>query len=104
MREASKRAADAERAYRVALAKRITELHADGAAWSVCADLARGDKTVADLRYARDVAEGIREATVQAAWRLSADRRTVESLTAWSKGIALQTGDVPDDRLAWSGR
>jgi hypothetical protein len=38
-------------------------------------DLAKGDKHVADLRFKRDVAEGIREAAVSALWRHTADRR-----------------------------
>ncbi|HET6867716.1 MAG TPA: hypothetical protein VFH80_17490, partial [Solirubrobacteraceae bacterium] len=60
MRQAFEDAANAERAYRVALAKKIVELHAGGAAWTVCQDLARGDQSVADLRYRRDVAEGVK--------------------------------------------
>ncbi len=80
--------AAAERAYRVALASRIVELHAEGAAWTVCQDLARGDRAVADLRYRRDVAEGVREAASSATWRLTADRKDLAALVDWSKRVA----------------
>lgn len=102
LREAATDLAAKERAYRVALAETITRFRADGHAATVCADLARGDKRVADLRWARDVAQGVLDAAGQAAWRLSADRRTIEALTRWSMGVALKTDDVPDARLAWS--
>lgn len=84
VKEAVKTAAHAEKAYRVALAKKITELRAEGAAATTAADLARGDEHVATLRFHRDVAEGVKEATVQAGWRASADRRDAEALATWS--------------------
>lgn len=92
LREAYRASAEAEQSYRKALATRITELHADGAAWTVCADLARGDENVAKLRYDRDVAEGVKEAALQAAWRHSADRRDVGRFCDWSARIDLASG------------
>jgi hypothetical protein len=77
-----------ERAYRLALALKITELKAGGVAWSSTADLARGDKDVADLKYHRDVAEGVREAMAQAVFRHTANRRELEQLIAWSMRVA----------------
>lgn len=99
LREAVKTAAHAEEAYRRALAEKITTLRADGAAATTVADLARGDDTVARLRRARDIAEGVKEATVQAGWRASADRRDAQSLTAWSMRVDLRDdaeGDTVD--------
>lgn len=87
-REAYKDAAAKEKAYRVALARRITELHGEGAAWTVCQDLARGDERVAHLRYERDVAEGVKEAAQSATWRLTADRKDLAALVAWSMRVA----------------
>lgn len=104
VRRAYGAAAEAEKAYRLALARKITEFRAEGMAATLCADLARGDEHVARLRMARDVAEGVREAAQQAGWRLNSDRKSIESLTAWARGVALRTDDVADDRLAWSGR
>src|SRR5690349_2910005 len=68
----------AEEAYRVALAEAIVSAHAEGKAWTVCGDIARGDRRVAQLRRERDIAEGVRDAAVQAAWRRSADRRDTD--------------------------
>jgi len=87
-RKAFENAASAERAYRVALAQKIVELHADGAAWTVCQDLARGDKTVAGLRYLRDVAEGVKEAAQTSTWRHTADRKDLSKLVDWSMRVA----------------
>ena len=97
-RHAFEEHAAAERAYRVALAKRIVELHGEGAAWTVCQDLARGDRTVADLRYRRDVAEGVREAAQSATWRMTADRRDLSKLVDWSMRVA------PDGQFESMGR
>jgi hypothetical protein len=99
MKEASKDFAIAERNYRVALARKIIELHDGGTAWSVCADVARGDVEVARLRMLRDVAEGVREAAGQAAWRRTADRKDTQAFVAWSMRRDLAE-DPPQPR--WS--
>jgi hypothetical protein len=91
--------ARAERAYRMALATRILELHADGIAWTVTADIARGDKKVADLRYHRDVAEGVKEAAQSATWRLTADRKDLAALIDWSKRVS-PDGQYDEPRAA----
>lgn len=84
LRAASEKLAEAERAYRVALARKIIEVHADGSAWTVAQDLARGDDKVADLRYLRDVAKGVFEATQTASWRHTANRKDCLALIEWS--------------------
>jgi hypothetical protein len=89
-----------EEAYRVALAEAIVRLHADGTAWSSCGDIARGDKRVASLRRERDIAEGVRDAAVQAAWRRSADRRDTERFTEWSMRRDLAEGNGMAQRRA----
>lgn len=104
LRDAAADLAAKERAYRVALAQTITRFRADGHAATVCADLARGERQVADLRYARDVAQGVLDAAQQAAWRLTADRRTVDGLTRWSMGRELAEHGQPDARLSWTDR
>lgn len=97
IREAFSKLAAAEQSYRKALAVKITELHADGVAWSVCADLARGDEKVARLRMERDIAEGVREAAVQASWRRAADRKDIGRLIEWSARRDVAAGvDVED--------
>ena len=87
--------ARAERAYRQALAEEILKLKADGAAMTVAQDLARGTKHVADLRYQRDIAAGIKEAAAQAIWRHAADRRELEQLVDWSRRVS-PDGQTPE--------
>lgn len=86
--EASDDAAEKERVYRVALAKKILEAHADGVAWTVAQDIARGDSKVAQLRYERDVARGVAEVAEQRAWRHTADRKDMNEFIQWSRIVA----------------
>jgi len=97
MREAARDFAVAEEKYRVALAKKIVELHDDGVAWSACADLARGDTVVAQLRRQRDISEGVREACVHAAWRRAADRKDTQRFIDYSfRREFAETGPEPE--------
>ena len=100
-RRAHAQYAEAERAYREALAKEITRLRANSVPVTVAADLARGDEHVAKLRYQRDVAEGIVEAAKQSGWRLQANRRDGHEFIDWSKrrDLAENGGGSPQ----WSG-
>lgn len=84
--------AEAERAYRKALAQKITELRAEGKPATLAADLARGDEHVANLRYRRDIAEGIVEAAKQSGWRHQANRRDGLEFIDWSKRRDLAEG------------
>lgn len=109
MREAYTALAEAERSYRVALAKERTRQHAEnGVAWTATDDVARGEKHVADLRYARDIAKGVAEAASSALWRHTADRRDVTQFIRWSlqRELAEAGGDVrePDGELTTFGR
>jgi hypothetical protein len=105
MRAAARDAAVKDEQYRVALAKEIVRQHADeGVSWSTAPDLARGNELVARLRRDRDIAEGVREALVQAAWRAAADRKDAQRFSDWSMRQQLADGSIGDDkRLAWSG-
>lgn len=103
MREASIRFAEAEEAYRKALALAIVRKHdADGVAWTVAPDLARGNDLVARLRRDRDIAEGVREASQQAAWRRAADRKDAQRFADWSQRREAAEHGQPDDRIAWT--
>jgi hypothetical protein len=105
MRAAARDFAVAEEAYRIALAKEIVRQHAEeGVAWTVAPDLARGDKTVAKLRRERDIAEGVREAVTQAAWRASADRKDAQRFADYSLRRDLQESGGGGDTtgLAWA--
>ena len=96
--EASRKLAQAERSYRVALAKAIVTAHEAGIAWTVCPDIARGDEDVARLRYERDIAAGVVDALEQSGWRHAADRKDLARLISWSERTA------PDGQSAWQGR
>ncbi len=54
--------AEAEKAYRIALADRILQLKAEGMPATLLGDLARGDREVARLKVARDCAEALYKA------------------------------------------
>lgn len=99
--DATKRYANAERTYRKALAEKILELKADGMAITACGDVARGEPAIADLKFARDVAEGVREAASQAVWRATADRKDEGRFIDWSmrRELAEGYGQVPEPAL-----
>jgi hypothetical protein len=99
MKEAAVDFAQKEERYRVALAKEIVRQHAeDKVAWTVAPDLARGNPDVARLRMLRDVAEGVRDASQQAAWRRAADRKDTQRFIDWSarREIAEGYGNAPE--------
>lgn len=89
--------AQAEEAYRTALAVEIVTQHDKGVAWSVAPDLARGDTTVAALRRKRDIAEGMKDAFQNLAWRRSADRKDAQRFAQWSQAreLAEFRGEAP---------
>jgi hypothetical protein len=96
--------AEAERAYREALAQAITRLKSEGIAITVAQDLARGDKHVAELRFKRDLVEGLRDAAAQSIWRHTADRRELEQFLDWSKRAAFLDATPPADMATFGGR
>lgn len=98
VRDAFSTYGNAERAYRKALAIKILELRAEGIPVTICLDLAKGDRRIADLRYARDVAEGVKEAATSAIWRHTADRRELEQLVDWSmrRDLAIDHGQLSE--------
>ncbi len=92
----------AEEAYRVALADRILELRSEGMAATACGDVARGDRKVAELKKKCDIAEGVREAMNQAAWRLTADRKDAQRFSDWSQRRREQAEAGHDTRPTYS--
>jgi hypothetical protein len=98
LRDAYDQLADAEQTYKQALACKLVELHADGVAWTVAGDLARGDDHVSELRHLRDIAKGVLEVAHQAGWRLVADRKGLGRLIDWSMRADVGGVDVGDHR------
>jgi len=86
--------ADAERTYRVELAKRMTVLRADGMPATLIPDLAKGDERIALLKMERDSAKTLQEAATQALWRHTADRRDTQRIVDYS--MAVNTGRAMD--------
>lgn len=98
IRDASKKLAEAERAYRRRLSERIVQLHAEeGYAITMCGDIARGEADVSQLRYLRDVADGVLEAAKQQAFRRGADRKDLHELIVWSERRDLRVDTAPAD-------
>lgn len=103
LRRAYRAFAEAEERYRRRLAEEIVRVHAeDGIAWSTAPDIARGHPEVAKLRRERDIAEGVREAMAQAAWRRAADRKDAQRFADWSarRELAEGYGHVPEPAAA----
>lgn len=98
IREAYKDAALRNEAYRKRLAEEIVAVHNAGAAWTVAQDLARGAADVARMCRDRDIAEGVKEAAVQAAWRRKDDRRDTARFIEWSmrRELAEGYGQAPE--------
>lgn len=88
----------AQNLYAVALARRIFELKTQGIAVTACETLAKGDPRIAELREARDIAEGLKETSKVAAWRVNADRRDVNDLLSWSMRRDLAEYSGPTER------
>lgn len=98
IRDASRKLAEAERAYRRRLSERIVQLHAeDGYAITMCGEIARGEADVSQLRYVRDVAKGVLDAAQQQAFRRGADRRDLHQLIDWSERRDLRVDTPPAD-------
>ena len=57
----NKEYAENEYKYRTALSKRLTQLRAEGQAVTHLADIARGEEEIAQLRYKRDISEGLKK-------------------------------------------
>lgn len=95
--------ADAERRYRVALTARIKQLHANGfgdghgLAITMCETVAKGEDSIATLRYERDDKAGEVAKLEQLAFAMGADRRGLDGLIDWSKHRDLRVDTPPAD-------
>ena len=101
--------AQANEAYRVALALKMWELRRDGVAWTVVGDLARGDAQVAKLKKALIEAEGDHAIAGHAIYKRGADRRDVERQVEWSMRRELAEGygrgeREPERPIVFGGR
>lgn len=70
--------AEAERTYRMGLAKEIIRLRAEGMQATLINDVARGN--VADLKYKRDLAEGLYRSSLESSKALQAELSGLQSV------------------------
>lgn len=72
--------AEAERQYRIAFRQEVFRLHTlEGVAWTACSDLAKGDETVARLRFERDVRKSDYECCYEKILQLKIELRILEN-------------------------
>lgn len=70
--------AEAERVYRLELSKEIVKLRAEGIQATLISDVARGN--VADLKYKRDLAEGLYRSSLESSKALQAELSGLQSV------------------------
>ena len=70
--------AEAERTYRQALSAEIIRLKSEGMAASIIGDVARGN--VAELKYERDLAQGLYKSAIESKRALEAELSALQSL------------------------
>lgn len=58
--------AEAEKNYRVALAKEMLKLRTEGTPVTIISDLCRGNESIATLKMQRDIADSLYESNMQA--------------------------------------
>jgi hypothetical protein len=91
--------ANAEYTYSTAKVARIKQLKEEGWAATVCAEIARGEESIAHLRRERDKRAGELEQIKDHCFTLAKDRDALAGLIRWSEGIDLRTQTEPQD---WS--
>jgi hypothetical protein len=81
----AKEKADTERDYRLALSQEITKLKLEGMNVTLVADTARGN--VADLKHARDLAEGKFKASIEALKALQVQVNSLQSIAKYQSEV-----------------
>lgn len=81
--------AESEKKYRIALRKEFLRLHLeDKVAWTACGELARGEETVAELRFTRDIRKSDYECCYEKILQLKTEIRILENeIGAERKGM-----------------
>lgn len=80
--------AKAERDYRVALAKKMLELRAEGTPVTIISDLCRGNEKIAELKMKRDIAESLYNSNMQAIYNYKLNIDIIQNqINATQKGV-----------------
>jgi len=83
--------AEAKKQYHIAYAKKVLELKEAGNPITIIKEIVNGDRTVAGLRYAMDVAEGIMRACKESMADARSAIDSYRSILAWRKAEMLRT-------------
>lgn len=94
LKELGVKKAEAEKSYRVELAKKQLELRANNFPATLINDLARGDKLVAKLKFERDVAVSMYEACREKIKDLREEIGIMRSLSASQRAEYENTGST----------
>ena len=80
-------AAQTEHDYRIAVAKKMLELRAEGTPVTIIADITKGEKLIAKLKLDRDIAKGMSDACNQAIMAIRASMSGLQSLISRDKEL-----------------
>ena len=94
--ELAEKSAQAERDYLVALASKTIDLRSHGEPATLISTLAKGDKTVSDLRMKMLIADGVLNANREAIKTHRGALETYRSLLSWLKSEMEISRHVPD--------
>ena len=92
LEELAEKKAQAERAYKVAYARRVMEMRADGIAVTIVQKMADGDPGIAELKYQYDVADAVFNGCRERIKTLNTAIDTYRSLLSWNKAELEKAG------------
>jgi len=87
----TEKAAQAKRDYQIAKARKMLDMKMEGTSVTLIPETVKGDKTVADLQYAWDVAEGVLLACRERIKDLRTQIDTYRSVLTWLRAEMLRT-------------
>lgn len=80
--------AEAEKNYRIALAKEMLRLRTEGTPVTIISDLCRGNEQIATLKMQRDIADSLYESNMQAIYNYKLNIDIVQNqINATYKGV-----------------
>lgn len=80
--------AEAEKNYRIALAKEMLRLRTEGTPVTIISDLCRGNEQIATLKMQRDIAESLYESNMQAIYNHKLNIDIIQNqINAIHKGV-----------------
>lgn len=94
--ELSEKKAAAERDYNIAFAKEIMNLKLEDEKVTLIQNLAKGDKTVAELKYKADIADGVYRACTEKIRDIRTSIDTYRSILSFLKEELQRSGIKPE--------